>query len=74
MILEFLSNLTLGQILGAFLSITAIFLIANSYEKGSPLTNQIRERFNYWDEEQPTNQVQIDQDLPTIGYGHSGKF
>lgn len=73
MILEFLSNLTLGQILGAFLSITAIFLIANSYEKRSPLTYQIRERFNYWEPE-PTNQVKNITNLPSIGYDHSGKF
>ena len=72
-IIDFITNLTFGGIFAAMVTITAICLIGNSYEKGSPLTNQIRERFNYWEPE-PTNQVKIDTDLPSIGYDHSGKF
>lgn len=73
MIIEFLSNLTFGGIFAAMVTITAICLIGNSYEKRSPLTNQIRERFNYWEPE-PTNQVKTGTDLPTVGYSHSDKF
>lgn len=73
MIIEFLSNLTFGGIFAAMVTITAICLIGNSYEKRSPLTYQIRERFNYWEPE-PTNQVKNITNLPSIGYDHSGKF
>lgn len=74
MIIDFISNVSIGSIISAIILFTAICLIFNSTDAGPKLNNAIRERFNFWDYEEDQKYKEFQQNIPKNRFDDSEEF
>ncbi len=72
MIIDFISNISIGGIISAIILFTAISLLFNSTDAGPKLNNAIREKFNFWDNyEEDQKYKEFQQSLPKNRFSDS---